>query len=58
MGELYLDELVKLFSIKDDNEFKEEIFKQGTGVGNTLTKFARSSAMFLLILFFIICNVV
>ena len=27
MGELYLDELVKLFSIKDDNEFKEEILK-------------------------------
>ena len=40
---------------KNINEFKEDILKQGTGVGSTLTKFARGSAMFLLILCLIIC---
>lgn len=40
---------------KNIDDFKEEITKQGTDIGNTLKKFALSVGMFSLILFVIIC---
>jgi hypothetical protein len=40
---------------KNVDEFKEEIKKQGTEIGNTIKKFAMDTGMFLFILFIIIC---
>ena len=40
---------------KNLDEFKEDIKKQGTEIGNTVKKFAADTGMFVLILFCIIC---
>ena len=40
---------------KNLDEFKEDIKKQGTEIGNTVNKFAADTGMFVLILFCIIC---